>query len=137
VHSIVAFNFFICFNFHSILMLMLFLLPFYRRPCAMLFLVGYSKLSNVFSSKSVLFYVTLLPFFIFYTAFAFVLYPNRDLIHNLLPTATSTESAPMSLLRYWSFSLYFIVSELWASAGVPLLFWTCANDVTKMDEARR
>jgi AAA family ATP:ADP antiporter len=103
----------------------------------MLFLVGYSKLSNVFSSKSVLFYVTLLPFFIFYTAFAFILYPNRDLIHNLLPTATSTESAPISLLRYWSFSLYFIVSELWASAGVPLLFWTCANDVTKMDEARR
>jgi len=29
----------------------------------------------------------------------------------------------MNLLRYWSFSLFFIVSELWASAGVPLLFW--------------
>ena len=32
-------------------------------------------------------------------------------------------SAAIKLIRYWSFSLFFIVSELWASAGVPLLFW--------------
>lgn len=43
----------------------------------------------------------------------------------------------MNLLRYWSFSLFFIVSELWASAGVPLLFWQCANDVTPMAQAKR
>jgi len=101
----------------------------------MLFIVGYSKLSNIFSSKSTLFYVTLLPFFAFYTLFAFVLYPNRDTLH-LLPTSGTTGAA-MSLIRYWSFSLYFIASELWASAGVPLLFWTCANDVTMLSEAKR
>jgi AAA family ATP:ADP antiporter len=33
--------------------------------------------------------------------------------------------------------LYFVVSELWASAGVPLLFWQCANDVTPMAQAKR
>jgi AAA family ATP:ADP antiporter len=119
-------------------LLLITLLFFYYRPCAMLFLLGYSKLSNICLSKSTLFLVTLLPFFIFYAAFAFILYPNRDFIHNLLPTAMAgKEGAAMSLLRYWSFSLYFIVSELWASAGVPLLFWTCANDVTKIDEAKR
>jgi len=32
-------------------------------------------------------------------------------------------TAATNLMRYWSFSLFFIVSELWASAGVPLLFW--------------
>jgi ATP/ADP translocase len=36
-----------------------------------------------------------------------------------------------------SFSLYYIVSELWGSAGIPLLFWTCANDVTPIDQAKR
>ena len=109
-------------------------------PCATLFIVGYSKLSNIVSSKSALFYLTLLPFFIFYTVFAFVLYPNRDVIH-FLPTGgingEGVTNAAISLVRYWSFSLYFIISELWASAGIPLLFWTCANDVTTLSEASR
>jgi AAA family ATP:ADP antiporter len=43
----------------------------------------------------------------------------------------------VNLFRHWSFSLYYIVSELWGSAGVPLLFWTCANDIVKIDQAKR
>ena len=96
-------------------------------PCATAFIVLYSKLSNVLE-KQTLFYVTLVPFFIFYGVFAFVLFPNRDLIHFPVVDGATTGgggavNAAMNLLRYWSFSLYFIVSELWASAGVPLLFW--------------
>jgi hypothetical protein len=113
-------------------------------PCATLFIVIYSKMSNIFAdSKESLFYLTLLPFFVFYTIFAFVLYPMRDVIHFESTTTTisnaagGASSAAFALLRYWSFSLYFIVSELWASAGIPLLFWTCANDVTRMEEAKR
>ena len=93
-------------------------------PAATIFLVGYSKLSKVLS-KTALFYATLLPFFAFYTIFAFVLFPARDAIH-FLPSATETASsvaAVTNLVRYWSFSLYFIVTELYAGAGVPLLFW--------------
>jgi hypothetical protein len=97
-------------------------------PCATAFIVIYSKLSNALNKRS-LFYVTLIPFFIFYGVFAFVLFPNRDVIH--FPTLAEgimggdggVTSAAINLIRYWSFSLYFIVSELWASAGVPLLFW--------------
>ena len=97
-------------------------------PCATAFIVIYSKLSNALDKRS-LFYVTLIPFFIFYGVFAFVLFPNRDVIH--FPTLAErimggdggVTSAAINLIRYWSFSLYFIVSELWASAGVPLLFW--------------
>lgn len=96
-------------------------------PCATVFIVMYSKLSNMLG-KQTLFYVTLLPFFVFYGVFAFVLFPNRDMLH--FPLADGTDaagggalSAAMNLMRYWSFSLFFIVSELWASAGVPLLFW--------------
>ena len=97
-------------------------------PCAALFIVGYSKLSNSVG-KQALFYATLVPFFVFYWVFAFVLFPRRDMIHFPLANsqaageAAGAASAAMNLLRYWSFSLYFIVSELWASAGVPLLFW--------------
>jgi hypothetical protein len=97
-------------------------------PCATAFIVLYSKLSNVLG-KQTLFYVTLVPFFIFYGVFAFVLFPNRDVIHFSVVDGGGAGggggavNAAMNLLRYWSFSLYFIVSELWASAGVPLLFW--------------
>jgi AAA family ATP:ADP antiporter len=42
------------------------------------------QMSSMFS-KDVLFYVTATPFFIFYGLFAFVLYPNRALIHRDIP----------------------------------------------------
>jgi len=108
-------------------------------PCATLFIVVYSKLSNALG-KQALFYVTLVPFFVFYGIFAFVLFPMREMIH--FPAAVEgggigAGNAAMNLVRYWSFSLFFVVSELWASAGVPLLFWQCANDVTPMAQAKR
>jgi len=106
-------------------------------PAATLFLVGYSKLSNVLSKKA-LFYATLYPFFIFYVAFAFILFPTRNKIHPTSFLASNTRAIPLiNLLRYWSFSLYFIVTELYAGAGVPLLFWQFANDVTSLQQAKR
>lgn len=104
-------------------------------PCATAFIVIYSKLSNLLDKRS-LFYVTLIPFFIFYGVFAFVLFPNRDVIHfptlaeGMMGGGEGVTSAAINLIRYWSFSLYFIVSELWASAGVPLLFWQVSDGIT-------
>jgi len=119
-------------------------LPFLKlygvTPSAALFLIAYSKLSNSLS-KSMLFYVSMGPFVIFYVLFAFVLYPMRDQIHILFPSTTLLEgnvrASGLSLLRYWSFSLYYIVSELWASVGVPIFFWQSANDVTSINQAKR
>ena len=102
-------------------------------PSAFLFIMGYTRMSQLVGKK-VLFYMTLVPFFIFYTLFAFVLFPNRELIHNYLVKDIVIKSnavkAAYSLVKYWSYSLYFIVSELWASAGVPLLFWQVSNIIT-------
>ena len=105
-------------------------------PCAAMFIVGYSKLSNVLG-KQALFYVTLVPFFVFYAVFAFVLFPNRDAIHfapagGAPVVGNGALNAALNLVRYWSYSLFFVVSELWASAGVPLLFWQVS-----LEESRR
>jgi len=106
-------------------------------PCATAFIVVYSKMSNALGKRA-LFYATLAPFFVFYLGFAWVLFPMRDKLHfPAAAGATGAGNAAMNLLRYWSFSLFFVVSELWASAGVPLLFWQCANDVTPMSQAKR
>ena len=93
-------------------------------PCAFLFIWGYTRLSQIVGKKA-LFYITLTPFFLFYALFAFILFPNRDTIHFAKGTTSNSVAgkAAFSLVQYWSYSLYFIVSELWASAGVPLLFW--------------
>ena len=86
-------------------------------PAATMFMVLYSKLSSIFS-KDQLFYVTAMPFFIFYAAFAFVLYPNRDIIHLPVPDDMDERlKYSMSLLYNWSYSLFYIMSELWGSVG--------------------
>lgn len=106
-------------------------------PAATGFMVMYSRLSDRFSSRD-LFYVTMSPFVLFYALFAFVLYPARTILHPMsLVVPEGGAGYAINLLRHWTFSLYYIVSELWGSAGVPLLFWTCANDVVRVDEARR
>ncbi|KAL7516451.1 hypothetical protein ACHAWX_001466 [Stephanocyclus meneghinianus] len=106
-------------------------------PSATLFILAYSKAANVLSKRG-LFYCTLIPFFVFYLVFGWILFPNRDKIHVWSEgSGAGAAGAAVNLVRYWSFSLYFIVSELWASAGVPLLFWQCANDVTPMSQAKR
>lgn len=105
-------------------------------PAAAGFMIMYSKLANVLSPRT-LFYVTLAPFFVFYFLFAFVLYPLRNVLHPLhLAVPEGGFSYAVNLLRYWTFSLYYVVSELWGSAGIPLLFWSCANDVIRVKEVR-
>jgi TLC ATP/ADP transporter len=38
-------------------------------------------------------------------------------------------SAPIAILRNWSFCLFYVMAELWGSVVVSLLFWGFANQV--------
>jgi len=106
-------------------------------PAAAAFMIVYAKAANSFSPRT-LFYLTLAPFFLFYSLFAFVLYPLRNVLHPMhIVVPEGGMKYAVNLLRYWTFSLYYIVSELWGSAGIPLLFWSCANDVIKIEQAKR
>lgn len=106
-------------------------------PAAASFMILYAKLANVLAPRT-LFYVTLAPFFVFYFFFAFVMYPLRNVLHPLhIAVPTGGLSFAVNILRYWTFSLYYIVSEVWGSAGIPLLFWSCANDVVPIHQAKR
>ncbi len=104
-------------------------------PAATLFMLGYSQFAQTHSTKE-LFRIILTPFFIFYLFFGFVLYPLRSSVHPVawvIPTQ-GLLSFGARLLKYWSFSLFYVVSELFGSAGIPLLFWSCANDVIRVDQ---
>lgn len=106
-------------------------------PAAAAFTVAYSKMSNALS-KDALYYALVAPFFLFYLLFDLVIYPRR---HQLHPTATATSFQGLSYLlglyNNWTFALYYIVSEIYSSVSIGLLFWQFANDVITVDEAKR
>ena len=111
-------------------------------PAAILFMLIYAKLSNVLTKEN-LFYTTIIPFLVFFGIFAYFLYPNRDALHpnasadylqSLLPQGLA---GLVAVYRNWTFSLFYILSELWGSVVLSLLFWGFANDITRVLEAKR
>lgn len=111
-------------------------------PSAIIFMLIFSKLSNILS-KERLFYTSLAPFLVFFALFAMVLYPNRDMLH---PQASADALQAMlpagfkgviAIYRNWTYSLFFILAELWGSVALSLLFWGFANEITRVSEAKR
>nr|CAD1843015.1 unnamed protein product [Ananas comosus var. bracteatus] len=97
-----------------------FLKTWVNLPMAIGFMLLYTKLSNVLS-KEALFYTVIFPFIAFFGAFAFVLYPLRDVIHptaladRLLAKLGPSFLGPVAILRIWSFCLFYVMAELWGS----------------------
>jgi len=111
-------------------------------PSAILFMIVFSKLSNMLSKQN-LFYVTLVPFIVFFALFSTLIYPNREamqldglagMLSNVLPLGAK---GFVESVRAWHFSVFYILSELWGSVVLSLLFWGFANDITKVTEAKR
>jgi len=111
-------------------------------PCAVLFMLLYAKLSNVLS-KEKLFYVTILPFLAFFALFAAVLYPYKEVLHPTLFADRLEAMLPVGFagligcMRNWTFAVFYILSELWGSAVLSLMFWGFANDIMRVTEAKR
>ncbi len=111
-------------------------------PAAIIFMLIYSKLSNVLSKEN-LFYATIIPFIIFFGLFSTVIYPNREMFHPNALADSLRAALPLGLsgfveaFRFWTFSLFYILAELWGSVALSLLFWGFANDITRVSEAKR
>ncbi|MCB1067222.1 MAG: NTP/NDP exchange transporter [Simkania sp.] len=111
-------------------------------PCAVIFMLIYAKLSNKLS-KPKLFYTAVLPFLIFFALFATVLYPARDYLHpnalcdTLQNTLPAGASGFIAIIRNWTYSIFYVMAELWGSVALSLLFWGFANDITKVSESKR
>lgn len=109
---------------------------------AILFMILYAKAANLFNREG-LFYVTALPFLLFFGLYPYCIYPFVDSIHMNLDTIHAYQQAYpnikwiIPLVGNWTYTLFYILSELWGSAIVSLLFWQFANDITPIKEARR
>jgi len=122
-----------------------FLKTYVNLPGAIGFTVFYSWLSNKFSQQQV-FTGLVSTFIAFFTLFAFVIYPNAAALHPTaavdgivaaLPAALAGLSAPLAIIRNWTYAVFYTMAELWGSVVVSLLFWGFANQVTKVEEAKR
>ncbi|WP_257283733.1 NTP/NDP exchange transporter [Endozoicomonas sp. SESOKO1] len=111
-------------------------------PFAILFTLSYARLSNVLR-RNVLFYVIISGFIVFFCLFSLVLYPCRDVLHaDQLADYLETALPPgfkgfIAVLRNWTFSLFYVMSELWGSVCLSLLFWGFANHITRISESKR
>jgi AAA family ATP:ADP antiporter len=111
-------------------------------PVAILFMLIYAKLSNILS-KPKLFYTTIASFLVFFALFKLVLYPASSFLHPHDLADKLQASLPdgfrglIAIFRNWTFSLFYIMSELWGSMALSLLFWGFANDTTRVSESKR
>ena len=97
-------------------------------PFAILFMLLYSKLSNVLS-KPKLFYSMISIFIGFFAIFALVLYPYRDVLHpnvfcdNLLTTLPKGFTGLIAIIRNWTSPC----STLCQSFGAALHYHSCSG----------
>lgn len=111
-------------------------------PSAILFTLLFTRLSNSYSREKV-FYITISIFLIFFFLFAFILYPAQEWLHPNHLADQLQEYLPegfrgfIAIFRNWTFTLFYVMSELWSTAIFTVLFWGFANEVTSVEEARR
>jgi len=111
-------------------------------PMALLSTMIFTRLANKYSKEKV-FTIMISGFLIFFAFFAFVLYPNQEFLHPNDLADKLTTILPkgfmgmIAVFRNWTFTLFYVMSELWGTIIMSVLFWSFANEVTSVKEAGR
>ncbi len=111
-------------------------------PASILFVLLFSKLSNMLSRQA-LYYTCLFPFIVFFALFAYVIYPAKDFLHPTPESIAGLQAAfpyfkwVFPIYGLWTYSLFYVLAELWGNIGTNLLFWQFANQITPTHEAKR
>lgn len=111
-------------------------------PGALLLTLLYTRLSNRFSREMVL-YIMLSFFLVYFFLFAFYLYPKRDILHpndfcdRLQVMLPGGFKGLIAMIRNWTFTVFYVMSELWGNIVLFVLFWGFTNQITRLQEAKR
>ena len=111
-------------------------------PGAILMTFLFTRFSNRVKRETV-FYIMMGIFLGYFLIFTTVLYPARHYLHPN-ETADALElilplglKGMIAMFRNWTFTTFYVMSELWSNIILALLFWGFANQVTKIGEAKR
>jgi len=111
-------------------------------PTAIFMTFLFSRFSTRFGREKT-FYLMMGIFLSFFFLFAFVLYPLRETLHphgfadelqKLLPMGCK---GLITLFRNWTFTAFYVMSEMWSSMIMTVLFWGFANEITSVPNAKR
>jgi AAA family ATP:ADP antiporter len=111
-------------------------------PMAVLFTFLFTRLSNKFNREKV-FYIMMGIFLGFFALFGFVLFPLDHLLHPHGVADWMQSHLPegfkglISIFRNWSSTLFYVMSELWGTTIMTVLFWGFANEVSSVKDAKR
>lgn len=113
-------------------------------PGAIIMTYIFTLLVSRFSREQV-FYTILGGFLVYFALFMFVLYPNHqylqlDTLANFLQnTIFSGEGSKgfIAAIRHLNFTVFYVLCEMWSAVVLSMLFWGFANEVTKVEEAKR
>ncbi|NGX46953.1 MAG: ADP,ATP carrier protein 1 [Chlamydiae bacterium] len=111
-------------------------------PGAIIGTWAYTKLRSYFNREKV-FYILVGGFVTYFLLFAFFIFPNSeflnftDLSDHLRATLPDGFSGLITMVCNWTFTMFYIISELWSILVLTILFWGFANDITPLSQAKR
>ncbi len=111
-------------------------------PAAIIMTFIFTRLAYRYDREKV-FYIFMALFLGFFFCFTFFLYPAHDYLHphkfadylqTILPAGFK---GLIAIFRNWTFTLFYVMAELWSTTIFTVLFWGFANEVTGVHEAKR
>lgn len=82
-------------------------------------------------------------FLIYFALFLFVIYPFRDSLHPHQFCQWLEGKIPASFcnfiaaFRYWTFSLFYVIGDMWSTILLSLIFWNFINSIVTLEQAKR
>lgn len=111
-------------------------------PFSLALIYLYGRLS-LFLDREKIFYCFTSGFLFFFAFFTLVLFPSKEFLHpHALCDVLEVFLPPgwkgfVSTFRYWTFSLFYVIAEMWPTILLSFLFWNfVASNVTE-HEAKR
>lgn len=111
-------------------------------PTAVFMTFLFTRFSNWLNRRTV-FYAMMWLFIGYFALFTFLLYPLRDVLHPHTFADQLQSSLPqgfkglIAIIRNWTYSTFYVMSEMWSTMIMTILFWGFANDVTTVKDAKR
>lgn len=113
-------------------------------PGALLLTYIFTLLISRFTREQV-FYTILTGFLMYFVLFMLVLYPNHsalqlDTLANFLQSYVFTGDGSkgfIAAVRHLNLTVFYVLCEMWSAVVLSMLFWGFANEVTKVEEAKR
>lgn len=111
-------------------------------PGALLMTYIFTRLSNRLQLEKV-FYVMVSVFLLYFFVFTFIIYPIHESLHPHATADLLEKTLPpgckglIAMFRNWTFTSFYVMSELWSNIILSMLFWGFANQVTRISEAKR